>query len=91
MGATKETAERLSEQVRKQRNERISTRDELSLPSLSYSPIVYPRLESAMDASALKSVEMLQFLNEEKQRAMINELVGKIRKFMLGQMHWVQM
>nr|GLL44863.1 mitochondrial import inner membrane translocase subunit TIM8 [Ipomoea trifida] len=41
--------------------------------------IVYPRLESAMDASALKSVEMLQFLNEEKQRAMINELVGKIR------------
>ncbi|XP_019175488.1 PREDICTED: mitochondrial import inner membrane translocase subunit TIM8 [Ipomoea nil] len=31
-----------------------------------------------MDASALKSAEMQQFLNEEKQRAMINELVGKI-------------
>ncbi|KAF4362623.1 hypothetical protein G4B88_026185 [Cannabis sativa] len=32
----------------------------------------------AMDPSALNSPELLQFINQEKERAMLNEMVAKL-------------
>ncbi|KAL8478389.1 hypothetical protein ACS0TY_030336 [Phlomoides rotata] len=38
----------------------------------------YSLSSSAMDASSLGSPELQDFINQEKQKAMVNEMIGKL-------------